>query len=109
PIGTRDETLQHDLKGMGHGASTEHGDGALPVFDRWAPLEPASRGMKKWTSGPMLTAYRSVPTPTVPPSSHPAARTRSSMDVRAIRIEIPRSASPVMRPSRGPGPSPAPM
>jgi len=50
-----------------------------------------------------------VPTPTVPPSSHPAARTMSSMAVRTTRTEWPRAASPVISPSLGPGPRPAPM
>ena len=31
------------------------------------------------------------------------------MPVRATRIETPRRARPVIRPSRGPGPRPAPM
>ena len=57
----------------------------------------------------MPTAYSAVPIPTVPPSSHPVASTLSSMDVRTRRSEWPRRAKPVIRPSRGPGPSPAPM
>ncbi len=59
--------------------------------------------------GPMLTAYSTVPIPTVPPSSHPAASTLSSIQVRTRRSEWPRRAMPVIRPSRGPGPRPAPM
>ena len=38
----------------------------------------------------MLTAYSTVPIPTVPPSSHPVASTLSSMDVRTRRSEWPR-------------------
>jgi hypothetical protein len=57
----------------------------------------------------MLTAYSTVPIPTVPPSSHPAASTLSSMDVRTRRSEWPRSAMPVIQAVPGPGPSPAPM
>jgi hypothetical protein len=57
----------------------------------------------------MLTAYTTVPIPTVPPSSHPASSTVPSMPVRTTRIECPRAAMPVISPSRGPGPSPAPM
>ena len=50
-----------------------------------------------------------VPTPTLPPSSQPAVNTLASIAVRASRTERPvRATSPVIRPSRGPGPSPAP-
>ena len=38
-----------------------------------------------------------------------AASTVTSSDVRTTRIEWPRAASPVISPSRGPGPRPAPM
>jgi hypothetical protein len=65
--------------------------------------------MRTWVSGPIATAYSSVPTPTVPPSAQPAANTPSSMLVRTTRMEWPRLASPVVSPSRGPGPRPAPM
>ena len=47
-----------------------------------------------------------VPTPTVPPRSHPAASTVTSIAVRTTRIEWPRAAKPVITPSRGPGPRP---
>ncbi|MDQ1628283.1 MAG: hypothetical protein QOI54_2027, partial [Actinomycetota bacterium] len=58
----------------------------------------------------MASAKTTVPTPTVPPSSQPTASTAISMPVRHIRIERPVTrASPVMRPSRGPGPKCAPM
>jgi hypothetical protein len=65
--------------------------------------------MKKCDSGPMATAYSSVPTPIVPPSSQPTDITLSSKPVRTTLTEWPRAASPVIKPSRGPGPSPAPM
>ena len=42
--------------------------------------------------------------PMVPPSSQPQARATSSMPVRTRRIDGPRSARPVMIPSRGSGP-----
>lgn len=55
-------------------------------------------------------ANATVPTPTVPPSSHPTASTVSSRQVRVSRIDRPvRRASPVISPSRGPGPKWAPM
>ena len=65
--------------------------------------------MNTCASGPIPSAYTTVPTPTVPPSSQPVASTVSSMPVRTTRIEWPRAARPVIRPSRGPGPRPAPM
>src|SRR5581483_6814386 len=66
-------------------------------------------GTKTCASGPMQTAYATVPTPTVPPSRKPITTTLTSSDVRMTRIECPRLARPVIKPSRGPGPSPAPM
>jgi hypothetical protein len=58
----------------------------------------------------MPNAYSTVPTPTVPPSSQPAASTVASIDVRISRTESPvRMTRPVINPSRGPGPSAAPM
>jgi hypothetical protein len=58
----------------------------------------------------MATAYSSVPMPIDPPSSQPAASTVSSMVVRTRRIDAAdRATSPVISPSRGPGPSRAPM
>src|SRR4029077_15270135 len=66
-------------------------------------------GMKMWASGPIATAYTTVPTPTLPPSSQPVTSTVSSSPGCQTRIEGPRAARPVIRPSRGPGPSPAPM
>jgi hypothetical protein len=57
----------------------------------------------------MASAKTIVPTPTEPPSSQPIARTTISMTVRARRIGQPVAAfSPVISPSRGPGPSPEP-
>lgn len=65
--------------------------------------------MKNCASGPMAAANNTVPTPTVPPSSQPAASTTSSMPVRVRRSDRPvRADRPVIRPSRGPGPRPAP-
>ena len=49
------------------------------------------------------------PTPMAPPSAMPTTSTVSSMVVRANWIEMPRLAKPVIKPSRGPGPRPAPM
>ena len=68
-----------------------------------------SRGRKNCTSGPMPRANTAVPTPMAPPSAMPMTSTVTSIAVRANRIEMPRSAKPVIKPSRGPGPSPAPM
>ncbi len=69
-----------------------------------------SSGMKTCASGPMDTANTSVPTPTEPPSSQPVPSTVTSMTVRTTRIEPPlRATKPVISPSRGPGPSRAPM
>lgn len=60
--------------------------------------------------GPIPKAYNTVPTPTVPPRSHPVARTAISMLVRTSLTDRPvRATSPVISPSRGPGPMPAPM
>jgi hypothetical protein len=65
--------------------------------------------MKNCASGPMATANRTVPTPTVPPSNQPAPSRTTSMPVRVARNDHPlRAANPVINPSRGPGPSPAP-
>ncbi|MGH3202309.1 MAG: hypothetical protein ACRDP5_09730 [Streptosporangiaceae bacterium] len=50
-----------------------------------------------------------MPTPTVPPSSQPTSSTVASIAVRTTRSEWPRAAKPVINPSRGPGPRPAPM
>ena len=53
---------------------------------------------------------RRVPTPTTPPRRKPSATTVTSREVRTRRIERPvRRARPVIRPSRGPGPSWLPM
>ncbi len=61
-------------------------------------------------SGPIASAKTTVPTPIVPPKSQPTIKTTSSMPVRHSRIERPVTrASPVIRPSRGPGPRWAPM
>lgn len=57
----------------------------------------------------MPNAYNTVPTPTVPPRSQPTVSTVASIDVRTSRTECPRAAMPVVSPSRGPAPSPAPM
>jgi hypothetical protein len=66
--------------------------------------------MNSCASGPIASAKATVPTPTVPPSSHPVTRTVSSMPVRTTRTERPvRRTRPVISPSRGPGPNAAPM
>lgn len=58
----------------------------------------------------MDTAYRSVPTPTVPPRAKPVTTTTISTAVRIRRIErLVRRCRPVIRPSRGPGPKWAAM
>lgn len=58
----------------------------------------------------MASAYSTVPTPTVPPRRNPATTTATSMQVRSSRIDRPvRACSPVIRPSRGPGPNRAAM
>src|SRR3954462_8913530 len=58
----------------------------------------------------MATAYTTGPRPPVPPSRKPTASTVTSMLVRITRTEPPvRRTSPVISPSRGPGPRPAPM
>ena len=57
----------------------------------------------------MHSAYATVPMPTEPPSSTPATSTVTSIAVRTTRTEWPRWARPVISPSRGPGPRPAPM
>ena len=65
--------------------------------------------MKNWAKGPIATANSTVPTPTVPPSSQPTASTATSMAVRVRRSDFPvRADRPVISPSRGPGPRPAP-
>src|SRR5205823_2453778 len=64
---------------------------------------------KKCPSGPMLNANATVPIPTFPPRTHPAASAASSSTVRTAHSWNPLAARPVIRPSRGPGPSPAPM
>lgn len=69
---------------------------------RCPPGEMASNGMKMWASAPMVAAYMSVPTPTVPPSNQPNTSTGNSIPLRTTRIEWPRAARPVISPSRGP-------
>lgn len=66
--------------------------------------------MNTCTSGPIPNAYSTVPTPTLPPSSHPVATTVSSISVRTSLTDKPvRATNPVINPSRGPGPMPAPI
>ena len=51
--------------------------------------------------GPIPKAYNTVPMPTVPPRSHPVARTAISMLVRTSLTDRPvRATSPVINPSR---------
>ena len=69
-----------------------------------------SRGRNSCTLGPIVRANTTVPRPTEPPSDQPTTRTLTSSAVRTARIEpTPLPAKPVMSPSRGPGPRPAPM
>src|SRR5438270_459832 len=63
-------------------------------------------GTNTCASGPIHTAYSTVPKPTVPSRRRPITTTLTSSDVRTTRIECPRFASPVIRPSRGPSPRP---
>ena len=59
---------------------------------------------------PMVKANQIVPKPKVPPSTIPRTPTTTSIAVRIFQIACPvRWWSPVMRPSRGPGPLPLPM
>ena len=90
-------------------ASVGHSPLTTVMDSTWSSGSMVKRSSATWATGPMATANQTVPTPTVPPSSQPAARADSSMPVRAIHGGTPRSASPVITPSRGPGPSPAPM
>ena len=61
------------------------------------------------TSGPIDSAKTSVPIPTVPPSSQPPVSALTSIAIRAAPTGAPVTrCSPVIRPSRGPGPSAAP-
>ena len=70
----------------------------------------AKRGIVYPQSGPISSAKATVPMPTLPPSVQPIASTTSSMPVRTIQMRHPVTrCSPVMRPSRGPGPKCAPM
>ncbi|MEU7892321.1 hypothetical protein AB0B45_05580 [Nonomuraea sp. NPDC049152] len=65
--------------------------------------------MKNWVMGPTVSAYSTVPTPAVPPSSQPTVSTVISIKVRTCRMERPVAAdAPVIKPSRGPGPKRAP-
>src|SRR5690606_38196218 len=74
------------------------------------PAGTANRRRNTWASGPIASAYSSVPTPTVPPSTKPVATTLISMTVRTRRTDSPvRWCSPVISPSRGPGPKRAAM
>jgi len=58
----------------------------------------------------MPNAYTTVPMPTDPPSSHPTVSTVTSITERTRRTDRPvRTTRPVIKPSRGPGPRPAPM
>jgi hypothetical protein len=67
-------------------------------------------GRKAWTVGPIITAYSTVPRPTTPPISQPTASTATSIEVRTRRMLRPeRRTSPVINPSRGPGPNWLPM
>jgi len=54
-------------------------------------------------------ANSAVPIPTVPPSNQPSTRTEISMPNLATAMLTSSRARPVMSPSRGPGPRPAPM
>lgn len=51
-----------------------------------------------------------MPNPKVPPSNQPVSTTVNSIPVRASLMDHPvRATRPVINPSRGPGPIPAPM
>ena len=56
---------------------------------------------------PIKVANMSVPKPTVPPRSQPATKTVPSMPKRTLPMRTPVLWwSAVIKPSRGPGPSP---
>lgn len=63
-----------------------------------------ANGKKTWTKGPMVAAKTRVPTPMSPPSNQPPTRTVISMELLTSRIDLPRAAIAVIKPSRGPGP-----
>src|SRR5690606_33997944 len=68
------------------------------------------RRRKNWVGMPTPSANTTVPMPNTPPSAMPATSTLTSIPVRTSRIDQPvRRARPVINPSRGPGPSCAPM
>src|SRR5690606_40600536 len=71
--------------------------------------DSGNQRVKSWVSGPMANAKAIVPSPAVPPSSHPAASTVTSMRNRLSRTDRPSRIRPVMMPSRGPAPTHAPM
>jgi linoleoyl-CoA desaturase len=88
---------------------------AYPALTSLSPLtvgdtSTRTSGRNTCTIGPIVTAYSTVPMPTVPPSTKPTASTVTSMTVRQSRTLRPvRRTRPSHRPSRGPGPSAAPM
>ena len=67
--------------------------------------------MNNCASGPIATAYATVPRPTVPPSRNPIPSTSTSMPVRTSRIDNrgKRPTRPVISPSRGQGTMLLPM
>ncbi len=65
--------------------------------------------MKYCTTGPIPRAKTAVPSPAVPPRAMPARSTVASMIVRVALTLRPYRDSPIISPSRGPVPSPAPM
>src|SRR6476660_2958216 len=96
--------------GIGHSLIVRTGAATTDAQPLRASTRFGVMRTKNWTSGPIPNAYKTVPTPTVPPSSHPTASTVASMQVLTSRTERPvRATRPVISPSRGPGPRPAPM
>lgn len=91
-------------------AATDSAGSAGPVGPGLARFQRTTSPRRNhWVSGPTPNANTTVPTPTVPPSSTPTANAPSSIRVRTRRSGQPlRRVSPVISPSRGPGPSCAP-
>jgi transcriptional regulator with XRE-family HTH domain len=105
--------------GLEHGGSARRHGVARSVAARSEAVSPsaseagrrmAKSGIVQWHSGPIRRANASVPKPTLPPSSQPITSTVTSIAMRTIQMGRPvRLCRPVIRPSRGPGPSWAPM
>ena len=69
------------------GSPVPAGTGSPPPAATGSSSGMRSRGIVTCAIGPIPSAYTTVPTPTVPPSSQPVTRTVSSIEVRTMRIE----------------------